>query len=67
MMPEREANPLTADEHLKFTAIIENATYSHIRRALSDSVACIGRPQARWTADAFQRRAHQIWRTSLPG
>lgn len=54
--------PLTADEHLKFKSIIEYATYTAERRAISEALYKVGSRQGNFVCDAWQRAARRMWR-----
>lgn len=58
-----EAKPLSANEHLKFKAIVDHLTYAAARLSMSDALAKIDHPQGFFVCDAWQRVARRMWRT----
>jgi hypothetical protein len=59
-----EAKPLSADEHLKFKAIVDRLTYNDPRRALSSALARVTLPQPLTVQEAWHRVARRMWRTN---
>jgi hypothetical protein len=64
MMPGHEGTPLTADEYLMFTYIVETSTYQSLRTQISSALAHVKLPCSSFVMDAWQRRAEEIWRTA---
>jgi hypothetical protein len=63
MQPGRETTPLSADEHLKFQAIVDRNTVPDMRRSLSENLFRVTTPQGWFVCDAWQRAARKMWRT----
>ena len=61
-MESRDAKPLSADEHLKFKAIVDHLTYNDPRRSVSEALSKIDHPQGPFVQDAWQRVVRRMWR-----